>query len=413
VVRIRRGISSFSKTTAARFIEGRRRYHLMLSLRSVEGKGRPISTVYAVEGANGNDGSLNRLLELMDGDGLKFYKSKAIGTLQGTRGLIAAEDVIIVKVNSQWDECGMTNTDLVKAIVYALLAHPDGFRGEVVVADNGQGQYGSTGHGGSFDYAVNNSEDRSQSIRNVAESFGGLGKVSAYLWDTITENEVKEYSEGNDEDGFVLAEKADPLTGMLPSYPKFQTTHGSFISFKRGVWDPETKKYDNKRLKMINVPVLKSHFIFGVTGAVKHYMGVPSDKLSAAKGYRSHPSVGLGGMGTLMAETRVPTLNIIDAIHVNAKPGTGPKTPFDVATYAGIIAAGTDPFALDYWASKNILCPLAKAKYKADVSLFDPDNEAKGCFGDWLKLAARKLNDAGHLYTHDEARIAVKVAGKN
>ena len=83
---------------------------------------------------------------------------------------------------------------------------------------------------------------------------------------------------------------------------------------------------------MINVPVLKSHFIFGVTGAVKHYMGVPSDKLTAARGYRRHPTVGKGGMGTLMAETRVPTLSVLDAIRVNAKPGTGPKTPFNAAT---------------------------------------------------------------------------------
>ena len=365
-----------------------------------------------MEGVKGNDGTFNRLLELMDRDGLKFYETAANGRLQGPGGLIAADDVVIVKVNSQWDECGMTNTDLVKAIVSAVLAHPDGFGGEVVIADNGQGQYGSTGHGGSLDYDVNNAEDRGQSVRRIADSFIGLGKISTYLWDTITEKEVEEYSEGYAEDGYVLAEKAGPLTGALPSYPKFTTTHGTCISFKRGIWNPTAKKYEEKRLKVINTPVLKSHFVFGVTGAVKHYMGVGSDKLTAALGFRTHPTVGKGGMGTLMAETRVPTLNVLDAIHVNAKPGTGPKTPFDGATYAGIVAASTDPVALDYWASRNILCVLGKAKYNADVSLFDQDNPTRGCFGDWLKLAATELNDAGYRYTHDEGRIAVKVAGK-
>ena len=384
----------------------------MLSLNAREASKKPASTIYAAEGVKGNDGALNRLLELMDTDGLKFYETKANGLLQGPGGLITADDVVIVKVNSQWDECGMTNTDLVKAIVSAVIAHPDGFRGEVIIADNGQGQYGSSGHGGSLDYEVNNAEDRGQSVQRVADSFSGLGKVSTYLWDTITEKGVGEYSEGDAEDGYVLAEMADPLTGVLPSYPKFTTKHGTHISFKRGVWDPKAKKYLEKRLKIINTPVLKSHFLFGVTGAVKHYMGVGSDKLTAARGFRTHPTVGKGGMGTLMAETRVPTLNILDAIHVNTKPGTGPKTPFDGATYAGIVAASTDPVALDYWASKNILYSLGKAKYNADVSLFDPDNRTNGCFGDWLRLAAAELNDAGYPYTYDEGRIAVKVASK-
>jgi hypothetical protein len=385
----------------------------MFSLTPKNANENPVSTIYAVEGANGNDGSLNRLLELMDIDGLKFYKSNRKGSLQGPSGLIAKDDVVIVKVNSQWDEYGMTNTDLVKAITAAVLAHPDGFRGEVVIADNGQAQYGSSGHGGSLDYTVNNAEDRRQSVRIVADSFKGLGLVSTYLWDTITEKEVKEYSEGDDEDGYIITEAIDPLTRVLPSYPKFKTLHGTRISFKKGIWDQKRRVYQVGLLKVLNIPVLKSHFIYGVTGAVKHYMGVPSDKITSAKGFRTHPTVGKGGMGTLMAETRVPTLNIVDAIHVNCKPGTGPKTPFDGATYAGVIAACEDPVALDYWASKNILCTLGKKVHKVDVSLFDPDNKITGCFGDWLRLAAVELNEAGYPFTCNEEQITVKVAGKN
>jgi len=206
----------------------------MLSLNEREASKKPASTIYAAEGVKGSDGALNHLLELMDTDGLKFYETKVNGLLQGPGGLITADDVVIVKVNSQWDECGMTNTDLVKAIVSAVIAHPDGFRGEVIIADNGQGQYGSSGHGGSLDYEVNNAEDRGQSVQRVADSFSGLGKVSTYLWDTITEKGVGEYSEGDAEDGYVLAEMADPLTGVLPSYPKFTTKHGTHTSASRG-----------------------------------------------------------------------------------------------------------------------------------------------------------------------------------
>jgi hypothetical protein len=234
----------------------------MLSLKPIEASKVPASTVYAVEEAKGNDRSLDTLLNLMDSGGLMFYKSRKAGAHQSPRGLIASEDVVLVKVNSQWDECGMTNTDVVKAIITALLKHPDGFAGEVVVVDNGQAQYGSSGHGGSLSYKVNNAENRGQSVEKVVRSFENLGRISTYLWDTITEREVREYSDGDDEDGYVVAEKAIDTTGLLPSYPKFMTAHGGRVSFKMGVWDPEKKLYESDRLKIINTPVLKAHFIF-------------------------------------------------------------------------------------------------------------------------------------------------------
>ncbi len=73
------------------------------------------------------------------------------------------------------------------------------------------------------------------------------------------------------------------------------------ISFKRGIWDPALRSYDSDRLKVINVPVLKTHSIYGVTASVKHYMGVGSEKLTRS----THASVGRGGMGTEMAGSRL------------------------------------------------------------------------------------------------------------
>jgi hypothetical protein len=99
-------------------------------------------------------------------------------------------------VNSQWDERGGTNTDLVKALVQAIIDHPQGFAGEVVIADNGQAQYGSTGSGGSLNYARNNAKETSQSMQMVADSFSDY-KVSTYLWDTITTKRVNEYVDGD------------------------------------------------------------------------------------------------------------------------------------------------------------------------------------------------------------------------
>ncbi len=274
-------------------------------------------------------------------------------------GLIKSNDVVTIKVNYQWDERGGTNTDLVKALVRAIVNHPDRFTGEIVIADNGQLQ-GSTGSGGSFDYSRNNANDTSQSMQRVADSFAHDHHVSKYLWDSITVKRMDEYARGDLTSGYVINDTANPRTGLLVSYPKFTTAYGTYLSFKMGIWDPVAKTYDSDRLKVINVPVLKTHSAYGVTASVKHYMGVVSDKLTNELGHSSHTAVGNGGMGTEMAEMRFPTLNIIDAIWINAHPRRGPPTTYDKATQTSVIAASTDAIALDYWSAKNILLPTTK-----------------------------------------------------
>ncbi len=104
-------------------------------------------------------------------------------------GLIGRNDVVLIKVNCQWPERGGTNTDLVKAVIGAILAHPEGFTGEIVVADNGQGR-------GSLDWASANAENTSQSVQKVVNSFSGSHRVSTYLWDNIRNTQTGEYDQG-------------------------------------------------------------------------------------------------------------------------------------------------------------------------------------------------------------------------
>ncbi len=382
----------------------------ILSLTPMTASETPQSDIYAVSGTDGSDDGVQTLIELMAEHGQPFYGSPEEGDLKGPSGLIEASDVVLIKVNSQWDERGGTNTDLVKTLIEALVAHPDGFKGEIVVADNGQDQYGSAGSGGSLDWERNNAVDRGQSIRDVVEMFTDKHRVSTYLWDDITGNVVQEFAEGDGEDGYVVATKVINSTGTLVSYPKFTTPHGTRISFKYGVYVPEDDDYDLDRLKVINVPVLKTHMIYGVTACVKHYMGVPSDKLTRSLGYRAHDTVDEGGMGTLMAQTRVPALNVVDAIWVNARPMDGPSSSYASATHVGVVAASTDPVALDYWASKYILCRVCSEVFEADTGTLNPDNTAHGGFGDWLRLSMNELNAAGHLFTCDESRMNVYVS---
>lgn len=370
-------------------------------------KAQPSSDIFVVEGATGYDDGFTELINLMGGQGLLFYKSDVKGKNQGPEGLIPKDNVVIVKVNSQWDERGGTNTDLLKAIIEAILNHPDGFAGEIVVADNGQAQFGASGSGGSLDWRNNNAEDRSQSVQRVVDMFSAYHRVSTYLWDEITLRSVGEYSGGDMEDGYIVNRAADPVTGIMVSYPKFKTKHGTYISFKRGVWNPETRSYDGEKLKVINVPVLKAHFIYGVTACVKHYMGVASDKLTE---HNAHRSVGTGGMGTEMVETRMPTLNILDAIWVNANPGRGPGTSYSEATRVNVVMSSTDPVALDYWAVKNVLIQAARMKGAKDFATIDPDNVASGSFGKWLRLSMQEIEKAGYQATTNEDQMNVYVA---
>jgi len=173
-----------------------------LALKGCTAKTHPASDIFVVNGTTGYDGGFNKLIDLMGVNGLPFYKSNIQRGNQGPEGLIAKNDVIIIKVNSQWDERGGTNTDLLKEIIDAIIRHPDGFAGEIVVADNGQAQYGSTGGGGSLNYENNNAEDHSQSVQKVVDMFSDSHKISTYLWDNITLKKVNEYSDGDMEDGY-------------------------------------------------------------------------------------------------------------------------------------------------------------------------------------------------------------------
>ena len=369
----------------------------------------PASDIFIVSGTTGNDGGVTELIKLMGKHDLLFYKSQKTGKNKGPTGLIASDDVILIKVNCQWDERGGTNTDLLKALIRAILDHPDGFTGEIIVADNGQEQGGSSGNGGSLDWSRSNAEDTSQSVQKVVDSFSGSYKVSTYLWDTITTTRVNEYSEGDMEDGYIVNITANPKTGIMVSYPKFETKFGTYVSFKLGIWDSQTRTYDSDRLKVINVPVLKSHSGYGVTACVKHYMGVPSDKLTHQLGSRTHNTVGKGGMGTEMVETRFPILNILDAIWVNAVPLSGPSTLYQGATRVNIIAASIDPVALDYWAAKYILLQAWRIRTNSGSAAMDPDYTEPGLFGYWLRLSMQEIIRAGYPATVDEDHMNVYV----
>ncbi len=357
--------------------------------------------VYVVPNAGGPVGDrhagVDALIAGMGSNGVKFYRTPVGGIDAGPQGIVRADDVVLIKVNCQWAERGGTNTDLLKGLITRILEHPDGFRGEVVVVDNGQGI-------GSFDWSAANAEDHGQSVADVVRHFAALGEpVSSYLWDGIRGTSVADWDAGDLRDGYVVG-NWDNASASRVSYPKFRTAGGRYVSLAHGIWDPGTGAWDDTRLRFLNVPVLKCHGAYGVTAALKHHVGTMTTDL----GTNTHAAVGTGGIGVFLSQVRMPDLNILDCLYVLADPTRGPASLYTWATHTGQIVASRDPVALDMWATTNILVPAMVANGHPNYPMQDPADPSS-TFRRYLDLTADRILAAGIPVTNDLAHITAHV----
>jgi len=342
---------------------------------------------------------LDNLIALMGHQGLKFYNSPNTRLESGPDGIIASDDVVIIKINYQWPERGGTNVDLLRGLIRRIVDHPDGFTGEIVVCENTQFAFTQN-----FDRSNNNAEDHTLSPHDVVVEFQNLGyRVSQFSWKSIRGNSVGEYSEGDMADGYIVYPYDSVIHGRV-SYPKFRTDYGTYISLKYGIWDNTSGSYNRQGLKFINVPVLKSHHAtYGVTACVKHYMGLVTDLLST----NSHSAIHYGILGAVMSEIQLADLNILDCIWINANPYSGPSTSYSGATRRDELLAGLDPVATDIWADSNILIPAfidnGYSPPWPDPSA-DPDDSTSD-FRQYLDNSMYQLLDAGYVVTNDLNQI--------
>jgi len=289
---------------------------------------------------------IESLLQIMGEKGLKFYRSKHASALSGSDGLIAPQDVVLVKVNAQWKYRGCTNSDLIRGLVQRILDHPDGFAGEVVIFENGQSR-GSLNCDMSLPYGESNihanANQKHQTFLYLIDQVFNDPRVSGYLLDPLIITFIDE--DDHKTDGYRKVENV--------SYPCFTTAGGNRVELKQGIW---SGKKHTSNLKLINVPVLKHHDTGGseITGAVKHFYGV----LSMHDGWRMPRHYDLLGetCGKMIASIRTPVLNIMDAIWVSHRSLWG--YPERNTARTNQIAASQDPVALDYWAAKHILYPV-------------------------------------------------------
>ena len=344
---------------------------------------------------------LDNLLSVMGREGLKFYRSASAALISGPDGIIAADDVVVIKINYQWTERGGSNVDVLRGLVHRIVNHPDGFTGEIVVCENSQFVDLS-----GFDRTANNAQDPTISPHDVVTHFQGLGHtISHYSWTAIRDTQVSEYSLGDMTDGYVVYPSDAQFQGCV-SYPKFQTAHGTYISLRDGVFDPDSATYDRETLKFINLPVLKAHkYEYGATACVKNYVGTATTSLST----NTHYATRAGLLGALLAEIRPADFNLLDCIWVSGGPTDGPASSYTTATRRDQLIGSTDPVAADMFAVTNILIPTfldnGHLPPWPDPSA-DPE-DPNSDFRQYLDNTMSELLAAGYDVTNDLAQIDV------
>ena len=289
---------------------------------------------------------VDALLGLMGNHGLKFHRTDKDTDIGGPTGLIDKSDVVLIKVNAQWKYRGCTNSDVIRGLIQRILEHPDGFDGEIVLFENGQG-------GGSLDCDTlwgrrypdtgvhANAENETHSFSYLVDTVFADPRVSKYLLDPIRETFISK--EDHSTDGY----------RKLPnvSYPCFTTVKGNRVELREGIWNGANH---DQNLKLINVPVLKHHGGCGITGALKSFYGVLS-MADGKHGERHYEKLGQH-CGEMIARVRPPVLSILDCIWVTQVAWAG--YPPENTTRLNQLLASIDPVALDYWAAKHLFYPI-------------------------------------------------------
>ncbi len=377
------------------------------------GSADAMSQVLRVDNCPVHDGQkrhvgMDAMLYLLSANGTKFYKASRNSTLSGPRGLIAADDVVILKVNAQWKCRGCTNTDMLRGLIQRILQHPDGFKGEVVIFENGQNRPAAFDgiHSDTKETEYDpfpelvgkvmvNAEQQDRTTINYLVGTVFAGKpVSSFLMDPHTNTWIAD----NDHATNGYRRVGQPGTHCV-SYPCFTTANGNRIELKEGRW---TGSAYAQNLKLIHCAVLKDHSDdIGMTGALKIVYGTLSmrDGTSAERHY-----VDLGSQCAKMwTQVRTPDLNILDCIWVSygATTVNGQSVsgcigyPPGLTSRQNILLAGHDPVAIDYHANKHILLPLGGD----NAANHDPDHNPR--LVNVYKQAQDTINGAGGIRGHN------------
>jgi hypothetical protein len=316
--------------------------------------------------------------------GRPFYRSESGHPLGGRDGMIAVDDTVLVKVNAQWKYRGCTNSDVVRGVVQRVLDHPDGFTGELVIIENGQGRGSlncdtTSGCDGGTREVHANAENEGHSFSWLVQELFQDERVGERLLDGIRQT----YIEADDHDTEGYRRLADV------SYPCFFTPRGTRVEFKEGLWTGTG--HDSEHLKWINIPTMKDHKDLNVTGCNKHIYGLISTYDAP---YPHHDPNHAGRlMGQFFSLVRHPVLHLLDHVWVAHASLCG--YPPDTTTRRNMLVGGFDPCAIDAWSGRHILYPIS-----GDPA-HDPD--IPGFFRTYLLDARDTMNANGGLADGSES----------
>jgi uncharacterized protein (DUF362 family) len=296
------------------------------------------------------------LLFLMANGGMPLYRTAAPHALGNRGGLIARDDTVLIKVNAQWKYRGCTNSDVVRGIVQRILEHPEGFEGEVVIVENGQGRGSlncdtTAGCDGGTNEVHANAENEAHSFSWLVQELFQDERVGERLLDDIRMTFIDENdhtTEGYRELGNV-------------SYPCFFTPLGTRVELREGIWTGSG--HDSRRLKWINVPTMKDHKDLNVTGCLKHVYGLLSMDYTPLPPHNPYEAGQV--MGEFYGRVRAPLFSVLD--HIWVSHGSLCGYPASTTTRRDMLVAGTDPCAMDAWSARHVLFPIS------GDSAHDPD----------------------------------------
>lgn len=348
-----------------------------------------------------------------------------IDGLGGINKFIEHNDMVVIKVNAQRYNQGMSNTDQLKGLIDQILIS-DGFKGEIIVTDNHQYEEddccGWTTDERNGKYNFNELIDLYQR--------SGYPNVTKYHWHVAGSCEYPLEGTGQGENRVAGPEDGDGYVWMadnyytspngrkcLMTYPIFTSTYsGITIDLMKGAW--KDGEYINNKVKLINFSTLNHHgFYTGVSASIKNLMGIvdmtcgfPGDtpsntynthhigvskfkhylyykahwrlkrkgsffrKMALRYCYRNFHHTG-GALGHFMATVKMPDLHILASEIV----GWGGRKDPKKAIISGTVLASKDPVALDYIGAKYVLLPITPKKHKVKdgdeylIELHDPD----------------------------------------
>ena len=354
---------------------------------------------------------------------------KVVEMLGGIENLVGSEDIVLIKPNVQWWSQGAPNLCALKSFVDLIMNRTGGFKGEVVIAENchrGASPWKSAHSGWSSSFQRNADLPNTSNVNDLCSQLKATygTRFSTVHWIDVQVGAKRIFSP-SDGVGYVYCDG----TGGIPllqcdngasgslrrstimTYPIFQTDKGTIVDFKNGIW--KKGSYTGQPLRFINFAALNHHSTFcGATSAIKNYMGITdlSGGGDPSKGgrlcadhYNFHsfafnwsspgPVPGMLGkeIASFMKTVRKADLNIVTAEWTGLSSRTDPPV-----AHTQVVAACTDPVALDYHTTKYILYPNSK------LAIHNPDDKKSPVY-QYLKRCA---DEGGGVF--DESQVGIQ-----